>query len=240
VAGSKRAAAAAVAGSKWAVAGQERAGREGRGPGEAGRAGSWSCRCRIERRPLQLGRHAAVQPMQVERPARRGARARPAGSVPGMDPLVPAVAILFVAGLAGGLVRIVRGPSREDRMLAAQLFGTTGVAVLLLLAETTGQASLRDVALVFTVLATVNAAVFVRHGRRRAQLQPARADPARADPGRADSGREDSAAPDPGREASAAPDPGREASAAPDPVPADTGRAKPARPGSERPASRAP
>jgi multicomponent Na+:H+ antiporter subunit F len=86
-----------------------------------------------------------------------------------MDPLVPAVAVLFVAGLVGGLLRIVRGPSREDRMLAAQLFGTTGVAVLLLLAETTGQASLRDVALVFTVLATVNAAVFVRHGRRRAR-----------------------------------------------------------------------
>jgi multicomponent Na+:H+ antiporter subunit F len=84
-----------------------------------------------------------------------------------MDPLVPAVALLFVAGLAGGLVRIVRGPTREDRMLAALLFGTTGVAVLLLLAETTGDASLRDVALVFSVLATVNAAVFVRHGRRR-------------------------------------------------------------------------
>jgi multicomponent Na+:H+ antiporter subunit F len=152
-----------------------------------------------------------------------------------MDPLVPAVAILFVAGLAGGLVRIVRGPSREDRMLAAQLFGTTGVAVLLLLAETTGQASLRDVALVFTVLATVNAAVFVRHGRRRARLQPAGAGAARPDPARADPARADPARADPARADPARADPARA-----DPGPADPGRARSARPGSERPASRAP
>jgi len=39
-------------------------------------------------------------------------------------------------------------------MLAAQLFGTTGVAVLLLLAADTGRSSLRDVALVFALLAS--------------------------------------------------------------------------------------
>lgn len=38
-------------------------------------------------------------------------------------------------GAGAGLVRIARGPTPADRMLAAQLFGTTGVAVLLLLAQ---------------------------------------------------------------------------------------------------------
>jgi multicomponent Na+:H+ antiporter subunit F len=84
-----------------------------------------------------------------------------------MSPFDLLVAAALVASLSGGLVRIVRGPTRGDRMLAAQLFGTTGVAVLLVLAEAMDAASLRDVALVFTVLATVNAAVFVRHGSRR-------------------------------------------------------------------------
>jgi multicomponent Na+:H+ antiporter subunit F len=64
--------------------------------------------------------------------------------------------------LAGGLVRIVRGPTRSDRLLAAQLFGTTGTAILLVLAEATASPGLRDVALVFAVLAAFNAVVLVR------------------------------------------------------------------------------
>jgi multicomponent Na+:H+ antiporter subunit F len=47
-------------------------------------------------------------------------------------------------------------------MLAAQLFGTTAVAILLLLAEAGGSAALRDVALVFALLAAVTAVAFVR------------------------------------------------------------------------------
>jgi multicomponent Na+:H+ antiporter subunit F len=48
-------------------------------------------------------------------------------------------------------------------MLAAQLLGTTGVGLLLVLAEARAEPALRDVALVFAVLAAVNAAVFVRY-----------------------------------------------------------------------------
>jgi len=47
-------------------------------------------------------------------------------------------------------------------MLAAQLFGTTAVAVLLLLAQATENPALRDVALVFALLAAVTAVAFVR------------------------------------------------------------------------------
>jgi multicomponent Na+:H+ antiporter subunit F len=79
-----------------------------------------------------------------------------------MERIYLAVALFLVLNLVGGLVRILRGPRRADRMLAAQLFGTTGVAVLLVLAEAMRLPALRNVALVFALLAVVNTVVFVR------------------------------------------------------------------------------
>jgi multicomponent Na+:H+ antiporter subunit F len=73
-----------------------------------------------------------------------------------------AVAAFLLLTLVGGLARILRGPTRGDRMLSAQLFGTTGVAILLLLAEALDRPALRDVALAFVLLAVVNAAMFVQ------------------------------------------------------------------------------
>jgi multicomponent Na+:H+ antiporter subunit F len=61
-----------------------------------------------------------------------------------------------------GLVRVARGPTFADRLLVAQLFGTTGVAVLLVLGTDTETAALRDVALVFAVLAPITVSAFVR------------------------------------------------------------------------------
>jgi multicomponent Na+:H+ antiporter subunit F len=77
-----------------------------------------------------------------------------------------AIAAFLLLTLLGGLARILRGPTRGDRMLAAQLFGTTGVAILLLLAEALDLAALRDVALAFVLLAVVNTAMFVQAPRR--------------------------------------------------------------------------
>jgi multicomponent Na+:H+ antiporter subunit F len=79
-----------------------------------------------------------------------------------IDTLYVAVAIFLLLNVLGGLVRILIGPSRGDRMLAAQLFGTTGVAIILLLAEALDRPALRDVALVVVLLAVVNTVVFVR------------------------------------------------------------------------------
>jgi multicomponent Na+:H+ antiporter subunit F len=82
-----------------------------------------------------------------------------------MNAFYHAFAIFLLLNLAGGFVRIVRGPTREDRMVAAQLFGTTGVAVILVLAAAADAGPLRDVALAFVLLAVVNASVFVRSAR---------------------------------------------------------------------------
>jgi multicomponent Na+:H+ antiporter subunit F len=79
-----------------------------------------------------------------------------------IDTLYVAIAIFLLLNVLGGLIRILIGPSRGDRMLAAQLFGTTGVAIILLLAEALEQPALRDIALVVVLLAVINTVVFVR------------------------------------------------------------------------------
>jgi len=73
-----------------------------------------------------------------------------------------ALAVFLLLNLCAGIWRILRGPSIADRMLAGQLFGTTAVAILLLLAQATESSAIRDVALVFALLAAVTAVAFVR------------------------------------------------------------------------------
>ena len=63
-----------------------------------------------------------------------------------------------------GLLRVVRGPTRADRLLVVQLLGTTSVAILLLLSRGLDVPVLRDVALVFALFAAVVAIAFVEHG----------------------------------------------------------------------------
>ncbi len=72
------------------------------------------------------------------------------------------VALFLLLNILIGMVRVLRGPSPADRMLAAQLFGTTGVAILLLLAEALASPALRDVALVFALLGGLTVVAFVR------------------------------------------------------------------------------
>lgn len=79
-----------------------------------------------------------------------------------MDALYLSMALFLLLTLVVGLWRVLRGPTAADRMLAAQLFGTTAVACLLLLAQALEKPPLRDVALVFALLAAVTAVAFVR------------------------------------------------------------------------------
>jgi len=79
-----------------------------------------------------------------------------------MEVLNFGMALFLLLTLLAGLWRVLRGPTAADRMLAAQLFGTTAVACLLLLAQALDQPPLRDVALVFALLAAVTAVAFVR------------------------------------------------------------------------------
>ena len=62
--------------------------------------------------------------------------------------------------VALGLARILLGPAAIDRMMAAQLLGTGGIAVLLLLAAATGARATIDVALTLGLVAAFASAAF--------------------------------------------------------------------------------
>ena len=75
-------------------------------------------------------------------------------------------ALALMLTLLLGLVRVLRGPSLADRIMAAQLLGTTGVGLLLLLAPVLGLPALVDVAIVLALLAVVAVAALTGWERR--------------------------------------------------------------------------
>ncbi len=79
-----------------------------------------------------------------------------------MEAFYFSMALFLLFNVLLGLMCVLQGPTPADRMLAAQLFGTTGVAMLLLLAQGMGIAALRDVALVFALLGGLTVVAFVR------------------------------------------------------------------------------
>ena len=79
-----------------------------------------------------------------------------------MQTLYVTLSWFLLMTLGAGIWRALRGPTAADRMLVVQLFGTTAVAILLLLAEAVANRALRDVALVFALLAAVTVVAFIR------------------------------------------------------------------------------
>jgi multicomponent Na+:H+ antiporter subunit F len=73
-----------------------------------------------------------------------------------------AAAAFVLAMVALGLVRILRGPGRAGRIMAVQLLGTGGIAVLLLLAPAIRMSGMIDVALVLALLAAFVSVAFVK------------------------------------------------------------------------------
>lgn len=71
-------------------------------------------------------------------------------------------AIFLLLNIVVGLIRLVRGPTAADRIATMQLFGTAGVATVLLLGEAAGDPAFRNVALVFALLAAMTVVAFVK------------------------------------------------------------------------------
>src|SRR5262249_18463021 len=90
----------------------------------------------------------------------------------------------FLVGIAGfvlvmaalGLLRLLRGPGEVDRMMTAQLTGTDGVAVLLLLGAASAMPAVMDVALLLALLAAFASVAFVMHTSRSATENTEEAD----------------------------------------------------------------
>ncbi|MDH3349490.1 MAG: monovalent cation/H+ antiporter complex subunit F [Desulfobulbaceae bacterium] len=72
------------------------------------------------------------------------------------------MALILLLSIVTGLYRILRGPTAADRMLAAQLFGTCGVAMMLLLAKGLNQPVIEDIALVYGLLGVLSVVAFVQ------------------------------------------------------------------------------
>jgi multicomponent Na+:H+ antiporter subunit F len=69
---------------------------------------------------------------------------------------------VLLVTVAVGLWRFFSGPTAADRLMVTQLFGTTGVAICLLLSAALGNAAILDVALALALLAVVTTAAFTR------------------------------------------------------------------------------
>jgi multicomponent Na+:H+ antiporter subunit F len=80
-----------------------------------------------------------------------------------------AAAAFVTAMVALGLVRILRGPRDADRIMAAQLLGTGGIAALLLLAEAMSEPAAVDVALILALLAAFVSVAFAK-GTARSEV----------------------------------------------------------------------
>jgi multicomponent Na+:H+ antiporter subunit F len=78
-----------------------------------------------------------------------------------MPDFLLAAAGFVLAMVALGLVRVIRGPGDADRIMAAQLLGTGGIAVLLLLGASLSAPAAVDVALILALLAAFVSVAFV-------------------------------------------------------------------------------
>jgi len=73
-----------------------------------------------------------------------------------------AAAGFVLAMVAAGLVRVLRGPGNADRLMAAQLLGSGGIAALLLGGAAIGDGSVVDVSLTLALLAAFASVAFVK------------------------------------------------------------------------------
>jgi len=79
-----------------------------------------------------------------------------------MSELLLIAAMLVGFNLALSLLAMLRQPAASDRMLSAQLLGTNGVGLMLLLAFAQEQTGLIDTALILALLAAVVVIAFTR------------------------------------------------------------------------------
>jgi len=79
-----------------------------------------------------------------------------------MSELLSIAVVILACNLVLSLLAMLRQPAASDRMLSAQLLGTNGVGLMLLLALSQGQPGLIDAALVLALLAAVAVIAFTR------------------------------------------------------------------------------
>ena len=89
-----------------------------------------------------------------------------------MDSFLRVAAGLVVIAVGFGLARIFRGSRDADRMMAVQLLGTAGIAVMMLMAGTWHGAAALDVALTLALLSAFTSVAFVKNRRSNKRKDP--------------------------------------------------------------------
>jgi multicomponent Na+:H+ antiporter subunit F len=79
-----------------------------------------------------------------------------------MDSFYIGIALFLLLNIIAGMVRVFRGPEPADRIMAVLLFGSTAVAILLLLSQAMNLPELRNIALVFALLSILGTVAFVK------------------------------------------------------------------------------
>lgn len=72
------------------------------------------------------------------------------------------VVVILLLCLIVGLIRVLVGPDNANRMLAAQLFGTIGITIVIVLSVLQNNEVITNIALVFTLLASITVIAFLK------------------------------------------------------------------------------
>lgn len=83
-----------------------------------------------------------------------------------MSLVYQAAALFLIINVGLGLIRVLRGPSRYDRLLTVQLFGTTGAAILIIFSLELDDEAYLDIALIFALLAGIIGVAFTRYAQK--------------------------------------------------------------------------
>lgn len=89
-----------------------------------------------------------------------------------MDVFFIIVIAFLILNIALGLFRVWRGPTVADRLLTTQLFGTTGMAILLVMSGYLKELTLLNVAITFNVLAILLVISLVRVWKKKKGESP--------------------------------------------------------------------
>lgn len=79
-----------------------------------------------------------------------------------MNVFYTVVVLVLLLCLIIGLIRVFIGPDNANRMLGAQLFGTIGTTIVVVLSVLEGNEVVANVALVFTLLASITVIAFLK------------------------------------------------------------------------------
>jgi multicomponent Na+:H+ antiporter subunit F len=80
---------------------------------------------------------------------------------------IPTALALLAAAALAAFVRLVRGPTLPDRVVAIDLIGVLMVGIAVVAAASTGQQALLDVAIVVALVSFVGTVAYARYVERR-------------------------------------------------------------------------